>query len=91
MKFHFTSSFERSLKRLDSPKRNLIVKTINHFIDFYESNQKPVGLGLKHLKNNYWEIRASIRDRIIFYRQNDLIQFIIVGNHDDIKMFLRKA
>jgi hypothetical protein len=91
MQFLFTASFERSLKRLDSPKRNLIIKTINRFIDFYESGQKPAGLGLKHLKNDYWEIRASIRDRIIFIQHKDSIQFIIAGSHDDIRMFLKRV
>ncbi len=46
-------------------------------------------MGLKNLRENYWEIRVNVKDRIIFTLEKDKVAFIIVGNHDEIKKFLR--
>ena len=48
----------------------------------------PPGLGLKNWHGDYWEIRSSIRDRILF-DFTDRISFLFVGNHDEIKTFMK--
>ncbi|MCE5329005.1 PIN domain-containing protein [bacterium] len=35
------------------------------------------------------EIRVDIKDRIIFTFEKDIVGFVIVGNHDEIKRFLK--
>ena len=91
MRFEFAPSFERSIKRLPPDRKSLIKKSVAKFMDFTETGIKPEGLGLKHLRGNYWEIRATIRDRIIMLFVKDLIKFIIAGNHDEIRAFLKNV
>ena len=46
------------------------------------------GLGLKNFRGNYWEIRVDLHDRIIF-ELTDRVRFWLVGNHDEIRAFMK--
>jgi len=49
----------------------------------------PIGVGPKHLDDDYWEIRKGLRYRILFRWRKDSIEFIVAGDHDSIKDFLK--
>ena len=89
MKFDFLSSYVRTYKKLPRNKQLKVGQIVYVLIDFFKIGQKPKGLGLKKLKNNYWEIRVDLHYRIIFELEKDLILFVLVGNHDSIKNFLK--
>lgn len=89
MKFDFLSSYVRTYKKLPRNKQLKAGQTIYVLIDLFKTGQKPKGLGLKKLKNNYWEVRVALHYRIIFELEKDLISFVLVGNHDSIKNFLK--
>jgi len=40
-------------------------------------------LGLKKVRGDYWEIRLSVRNRIIFEFKDDVINFVFVGSHNN--------
>lgn len=90
MRYDIKSSFIRSLKKQPSIQKAKIKKAIKTLVIFFETGQKPDGLGLKQLQKNFWEIRVDIKIRIIFRFSEDLVGFITFGNHDEIKRFLRK-
>jgi mRNA-degrading endonuclease RelE of RelBE toxin-antitoxin system len=90
MKYFLSPLFKRLIKKLDFQKNEEIKRAISELIAFFESGVRSEGLGLKRLHGNYWEIRASIRDRILFSFDDDEISFLIVGNHDEVKHFLRQ-
>lgn len=56
----------------------------------YADNQRPFGLGLKSLKPGIWEIRVGLSDRILFRRRSDLVELLIVGNHNEIARMLKQ-
>jgi putative component of toxin-antitoxin plasmid stabilization module len=56
----------------------------------YAEHQRPFGIGLKSLKPGIWEIRAGLGDRILFRRKGDIVELLIVGNHDEIARLLRQ-
>lgn len=59
-------------------------------IDFFERKiPQPTGLGLRPIGKKYWEIRSDIRIRILFSIEGDLVSFYFVGNHDQIRRFIR--
>ncbi|HCJ66242.1 MAG TPA: hypothetical protein DHV62_02670 [Elusimicrobia bacterium] len=90
MRFEFKPSFDRSLKHLDSQRKDKIKEAVSKSIDFFETKIKPKGLGLKNLKGDYWEIRVTIKERVIFRFRGEVIEFIIAGTHDEIKKFLKR-
>ena len=89
MRYEYKSSFDEVFKKLGLSRQEKVIDAISILIDFFENRKKAKGLGLKNLRENYWEIRVNVKDRIIFTLEKDKVAFIIVGNHDEIKKFLR--
>ena len=56
----------------------------------FDTGQLQPGLGLKPLQEGCWEVRAGLSDRLLFRRTADLVEFLLVGNHDEIRRFVRE-
>ena len=84
MEYEFKTSFDRSLKQMPLFQKEQIKSAVNHLIDYFETGQRPAGLGLKRLHGVCWEIRVNIRDRILFSRIKNRVVFLIAGDHDEI-------
>ncbi len=91
MRYYVSSAFERGLRSLPAFKKERIKKAIQLAVAFFETGQLPHGLGLKLLQHDFWEIRASLDERVIFQRNKNTIEFILIGSHDDIKRFLKRT
>lgn len=89
MKYFLSPYFKRIIKKLDFHKTEEVKRAISELTAFFDSGIKSEGLGLKRLRGNFWEIRASLEDRILFSFEKDEIFFLIAGNHDAIKNFLK--
>ena len=92
MQYSYKPSYIRTLKAIKDIKRlKAIHKAIEKFQEAMETSCHPMpqGLGLKRLRRDIWEFRAGINDRIIIRWIDTLIEYGLVGTHDDIKNFLR--
>ncbi|MFA6141760.1 MAG: hypothetical protein WC738_00500 [Candidatus Omnitrophota bacterium] len=91
MRYEFKASFDRSIKRLSDDAKIDIKKAIFEILDLVSTGKTASkGQGFTRLRKDYWEARTTIRERILFKLTDDLIQFMIVGNHEDIKRFLKR-
>ena len=91
MRFEFKPSFDRSVKGFDVKERNGIKDVTVNVIEILCQNRcLHKGAGLKRLRDNYWEIRSGLKTRVLFRWDKDLVEFILAGNHDQIKRFLKK-
>ena len=91
MRYELKTSFDRSVKRLSDDAKIEIKKAVFEIIDIVATGKRPSkGQSLTRLHEDYWEVRTTIRERILFKLADDLIQFMIVGNHEDIKRFLKR-
>ncbi len=92
MRYEFKPSFDRSIKALSPEVRGQIKAACLAFLDLLELRAKlPIGIGLKRLDEDFWEIRKGLRYRILFRWQKDSIEFILAGDHDSIKDFLKNS
>lgn len=91
MKFYSTPSFMKCFKKLAPNRKMIINDAIGDLLNLYDTGLNPKGLGLKQLRKNLWEIRASLQERILFSLKGDTIHFILIGNHDEIKRYLRNG
>ena len=90
MRFEFKPSFERSIKSFPPPKKSEIKEAAAQLIDILSRDRQiHQGLGLKRLRGDFWELRKGIKARILFRWQSDLVEFVLAGNHDDVKRFLK--
>jgi len=90
MRFEFKPSFDKSVKRFRCKEKEEIKNTALQAIDIL-SQDKLIhkGIGLKRLKGDFWEIRKGLKARILFHWEGDLVQFILSGDHNDIKRYLK--
>lgn len=90
MRIEFKPSFERSIKALSVDDKDEIKQVAGVLIDVLSANE-PLreGLGLKRLQGPYWEVRKGLKVRLLFRWQKDLVEFVLAGNHEDIKRFLK--
>ena len=89
MKYERKNSFKRIFRKLPEERQDQVLEAIQALINFYESGTKVGGLGLKRLRDDIWEIRSSLKDRILFSFNEDIVTFIIVGNHNDVRRYLK--
>lgn len=89
MRYRVSSRFDRSVKRLDSTRKARLTRAIDRLVAGFETGQLPAGVGLKQLKPGLWELRADLADRVLFHRSGDVVVFLLVGDHDEVKRFLR--
>lgn len=89
MRYFHTAAFKRAYQALDPSRRHRVEKALRQLEILYAESQRPFGIGLKSLKPGIWEIRAGLGDRILFRRKGDVVEFLIVGNHDEIVRLLR--
>jgi hypothetical protein len=89
MNYEYKPFFDKTFKKMESVRKEKALIAVSQLIDFFETGVKSKGLGLKHLRGIFWEIRFNIKDRIIFSLGNDIVSFILTGNHDEIKRFLK--
>lgn len=89
MKYFTYPLFRRIFKKLDFRKQEEIKRAISELTAFFDSGIKSKGLGLKRLRGNIWEFRASLKDRIVFSFDNDEVFFLLVGSHDEVRKYLK--
>ncbi|MBA7664343.1 hypothetical protein ES703_72401 [subsurface metagenome] len=90
MRLNYLKSYDRSFEKLTSPQQENSIKAIDVLIEFIKTGKKPQGLGLKKVRRDYWEIRLSVKNRIIFQFKGDVINFVFVGDHNRVKKFLKR-
>jgi len=89
MRLNYLKSYDRSFKKLTSTQQENAIKAIDALIELIKTDKKPQGLGLKKVRSDYWEMRLSAKNRIIFEFKGDVINFAFVGSHNEIKNFLK--
>jgi len=89
LNFYFKPSFSRLFKKLAHLQQAQVLAAIEALKTVLESNIRIEGLGLKRLGNDFWEIRASLRERILFTFGKETITFVMIGNHDEIRRYLK--
>lgn len=90
MRFEFKPSFDRSVKSLRSREKDEVKKVAMQTIDILSQDRIiHKGIGLKRLKGDYWEIRKGLKARILFRWEGDLVEFVLTGDHNDIKRYLQ--
>jgi mRNA-degrading endonuclease RelE of RelBE toxin-antitoxin system len=92
VRFEFKPSFDRSIKSLPSAEKTEVKEAAIQLIDILSKDRQiHQGLGLKRLRADFWEARQGIKTRILFRWTGDWVEFVLAGNHDDIKRFLKNC
>ena len=90
MKFEFKASFDRSVKSFPDYEKAEIKNLAIELVGMLSRDRADhKGVGLKRLKGNLWQIRKGLKTRILFHWDGELVEFVLAGNHDDVKRFIK--
>jgi mRNA-degrading endonuclease YafQ of YafQ-DinJ toxin-antitoxin module len=93
VKFIYKRSFVKKFLKYTLAEQKLIVKADKEIRNFYITKKAPFGLRIKKLyesKNaKTYEARVSNKIRIIWVESSDLVSFVIIGTHDEIRRYIR--
>lgn len=88
MTFEYKSMFIRAFRKLESTEKEKVNTSVDALLEYLDKKiPLPAGLGLKKLKEDFWEIRVGLKTRVVF-EFSDRIIFWLVGTHDDIVRFI---
>lgn len=89
MRYVYQPSFLAAAQSLSRAEADTLLKAVEKFQSAIESRQWPPGLGLTHLRADYFEFRVNIHTRVVYQRSADLVRYVLYGNHDEIRRFLK--
>ncbi len=89
MEYEFKPSFDRRFRKLGRSRQQKVYEAIDALMSYFH-REAPLskGLGLKNWEGDYWEIRSTLKDRIIF-KFTDHVIFLFIGSHDEIRAFMK--
>lgn len=90
MRYSEAAYYARRLRALGDRRRlEAVTNAVLALMDSLDSGERPpIGSGLKLLRPSLWEIRSSLKDRVIFLWDGGRIAFLAVGTHDEIRRLL---
>ena len=86
----YTARFRRAYHRLQEPDQHLVDHALAGLTEYLETGRATMGLGLKKLGPGVFEARAGLGLRIVYVEEGDRVMLALLGNHDEVRRFLRR-
>ena len=94
MDFRYKKDYLKRFDHYPREEKELIVSTDKQIRDYYVNHSAPYGLRIKKLyqdgKDKIFEARVSDRIRVLWVETIGVVVFTILGNHDEIKNYLKR-
>jgi mRNA-degrading endonuclease YafQ of YafQ-DinJ toxin-antitoxin module len=91
MRIALSERFPRDVRGLDSQERAAVFEAMLPLPGALGDPHSHVGLGIRKLhRSGIWEARIGLGLRLVFGLQPSLLTLVRVGNHEDVKRFLRE-
>jgi mRNA-degrading endonuclease RelE of RelBE toxin-antitoxin system len=82
-------SFERSIRKLSALEKKQTAESLEAFNAMLVSGHCPAGLGFKKINHDKYELRVSIRLRVVIKSDGETYYLVLAGNHDEVRRYLR--
>ena len=89
MRYAYQPSFLETTSRLSKGQSVKLLNAIQRFQLAIESRQWSHGLGMTHLRGDYFEFRVDIHMRVVYRRAEELVPYALYGTHDQVRRFLK--
>lgn len=90
MKYLYKSTFLKAFKKAAPFLKKLILQTDKEIKDYLETGKASYGLRIKKIGSRSFEGRVSDKVRIVWVKKEDLVSFMLVGNHEEVQRYLRR-
>ena len=89
MRIALESRFQRDVATLSKEQRSALFEAMLALPKAMGEPHRHRGLGIRKLHaSGVWEARVGLGLRLVFAVQPDLVIFVRVGSHDEIRRFL---
>ena len=82
-------SFRKRVRDYPKQTRGKIGQALQQVARDYGHPHRHRGLGIRKLTGDYFEIRVGLDIRLVFQHRPECLLFLMAGNHDEVKKFLR--
>lgn len=93
MQFIYKSRYLKRFDRMPSDAQRLVLETDRQIRAYYATRHAPYGLRIKLLyttaQEKIFEARVSESLRILWAERGELVSFVLLGLHDEVKRYLR--
>ena len=89
MRYAYHQAFLQTTERLSRHQAEALLRAVEKFQQAIEANQWPRGLGITHLRDNYFKFRVDLHVRVIYRRSPGLIEYVLYGSHAAVRRFLK--
>jgi len=79
----------KEIRRKPSPERQAIGRRIAEIQRVVGWPHLHKGVGLRKVRDEYFEARFGLKKRLIFENTSDAIVFEFMGDHDQVRRFLK--
>ena len=78
-----------AIRKLAVGERREIDAAISEAQELFGQPHVHAGAGVRKLKGRWYEVRAGLELRLIFTERDDSLSFEFMGNHDEVRRFLK--
>lgn len=89
MKFYYKPVFLKALDKLIPSEQELALKTDVAIKHYLETGKASFGLRMKQLRQKAFEARLNDRLRIVWVKESEEITFALLGNHEEVRRFIK--
>jgi hypothetical protein len=89
VKIFYRPGFARSFKALTATEQQEVRVAQAQLSEVFGRPHFHVGIGVRRV-GNYFEFRAGLKLRVLFVIESGDAVLVTVGNHDDIRRFIRE-
>ena len=85
----FSPRFKAQSRALPAERQKLVGHAVAALSDAFGKPHLHSGLGIRRLKRDYFEFRADRDMRMVFKLEGSTASLIFLGNHDDVRRFIK--
>jgi hypothetical protein len=89
LEIELSQPFRAAVRRFPKARRREIARAIDAARDGFGSPHLHSGLGIRRLRQNYFECRVSRQIRLIFRADPGVLLFLTAGDHSHVRNFLK--
>ena len=89
LEIDFTPQFRRRARQLSEGQRQQLAVAADALRDAFGRPHRHSGLGIRRLDGNLYEFRVGRDLRVVFELQGSTAELGMIGNHDDIRKYLK--
>lgn len=90
MKFVYKKELLKRLSLYPASIQELILEADQQIKAYLEYQAAPYGLRIKKIGPNTFEARVTDKIRIVWVKKEDLIYFVLLGTHDEVRRFIKQ-